>query len=59
MFEGHAGWKLGVGTAHRYLGEDGQQQGQDRQVHADPLASIALLNVFRHGDDLEEVGGGG
>lgn len=40
------------GAAHRYLGEDGQQQRQDRQVHANPLASVALLNIFRHGDDL-------
>lgn len=45
-------------AAHRYLGEDRQQQGQDRQVGADPLASIALLNVFGHGDDLGRHGGG-
>lgn len=46
------------GAAHRYLGEDRQQQGQDRQVGADPLASIALLNVFGHGDNLGRHGGG-
>lgn len=56
MIPGCAGWMLGVGgAAHRYLSEDGQQQGQDRQVRANPLASVALLNVFRHGDNLGET----
>lgn len=50
---------LGVGAAaHRYLGEDGQQQRQDREVHANPPASVALLNVLRHGDDLGGQGAG-
>lgn len=42
----------GVGAAHRYLGENRQQQGEDGQVHADALASEALLNVLRQGDNL-------
>lgn len=60
MIPGCAGWTPEAGgAAHRYLGEDGEHQGQDRQVHANPLASVALLNVFRHGDNLAETRGQG